>query len=157
MSIQTAFEVESKVRNIITQQEINGVNFDKDKAISYISELSERKDTLYGKIRPHLRMEVRHPYSVPVSRPFVKSGAHSSAVSNWFGADIPDIGGPFTRCEFVEPNLGSRIKLVAQLQTLGWNARSFTDKGNPRLTVDGEPCPSLLEIDSEIGQWIAHW
>ena len=157
MSIQQALDNESKVRQIITQQEINGVNFDKEKAEGYISELSKRKDTLYGKIRPHLKLEVITPYTVPVSRPYLKNGTHSSGVLNWFRDDVPDIGGPFTRCEFNEPDLGSRKKLIAQLESLGWSPRAFTEKGNPKLTVDGQPCPSLMDIDSEIGQDIAHW
>ena len=157
MSIQQALDNESKVRQIITQQEINGVNFNKEKAEGYISELSKRKDTLYGKIRPHLKLEVITPYTVPVSRPYLKNGTHSSGVLNWFRDDVPDIGGPFTRCEFNEPDLGSRKKLIAQLESLGWSPRAFTEKGNPKLTVDGQPCPSLMDIDSEIGQDIAHW
>ena len=154
---QRALEVESKVRQIITQQEINGVNFDRERAESYISELSKRKDTLYGKIRPHLNLELSRPYGVPVSRPFNADGSYFHSISKWYGDNIPDIGGPFSRCEFVEPDIGSRNKLIAQLTYLGWKPRAFTEKGSPKLTVGGEPCPSLLEIDSEIGQWIAHW
>ena len=48
----TPLEIEHKVRQIITQQEINGVNFDREKAELYIRELSDRKAELYARIRP---------------------------------------------------------------------------------------------------------
>lgn len=157
MNLQRAFECESKVRQIITQQEINGVCFDKERAEGYISELSNKKNKLYEKIRPHLVKEVQRPYPKPISRPFNADGSYFHSVPKWFGDDIPDIGGPFSRFEIVEPNIGSRTKLIAQLLRLGWIPRSFTEKGNPQLTVEGEPCPSLLEIDDVIGNDIAHW
>ena len=157
MSIQQAFEVESKVRRIITQQEITGVKFDMPKAKGFIQDLERRKSGLYTRIRPHLDLEISRPYPKPVSQPFLKSGGYRDSVTKWYRDDIPDIGGPFSRLEFLEPDLGSRTKLIAQLLKLGWLPVHFTPKGNPKLTYEGEPCASLEKIDSEIGQWIAHW
>ena len=159
MSIQRAFECESKVRQIITQQEINGVNFDTPKAQRYISELEERKSRLYADIRPHLDLEIIQPYTVPINEPYLKDGSYRGTVYDWYfnSRNIPDIGGPFTRICFAEPDLGSRKKLISQLIRLGWKPAAFTEKGNPKLTVEGEPCPSLMEIGSEIGKQIAHW
>lgn len=157
MSYQQAFECESKVAQIITQQTINGVNFDKEKAEYYIDVLADRKGDLYKGIRPHLQLEVFRHYNVPISKPFLKTGAYSGGVLKWYSNDVPDIAGPFSRCEFREPDLGSRIKLITQLLRLGWKPAAFTQKGSPKLSVEGEPCPSLMEIGSEIGEQIAHW
>lgn len=159
MSIQRAFECESKVAQIITQQTINGVNFDAHKAQGYISELGQRKGDLYAQIRPHLDLEVIQPYTVPINEPYLRDGSYRGTVYDWYfySGVIPDIGGPFTRLCFAEPDLGSRKKLISQLIRLGWKPAAFTEKGNPKLTVEGEPCPSLMEIGSEIGKQIAHW
>ena len=157
MSIHRALEIEHKVAQIMTQQEINGVYFDKPKAEQYIEELESKKLWLYERIRPHLDLEVIQHYNTPISKPFNADGSYFHSVPKWFGDNIPDIGGSFSRVEFAEPDLGSRNKLIAQLLRLGWKPAAFTEKGNPKLTVEGEPCPSLMQIDSEIGQWIAHW
>lgn len=159
MSIQQAFECESRVRQIITQQEINGVNFDVHKAQGYISELEQRKTDLYSEIRPHLDLEIIQPYTVPINEPYLKDGSHRGTVYDWYfySGVVPNIGGAFTRICFAEPDLGSRKKLISQLIRLGWKPANFTEKGNPKLTVEGEPCPSLMEIGSDIGQQIAHW
>jgi len=152
-----ALECEHNVQRIITQQEINGVVFNKARARFYIYVLREKQIRLYRKIRPFLSSEYTLPNKgIPVSKPFLKSGGYTAQVCKWY-EDPSVVSGQFTRVEFVEPDLGSRAKLIAQLLRLGWHPQNFTIKGNPRLTVDGEPCPSLLQIDSEVGSWIASW
>ena len=158
-TISRILACESNVRRIVTQQEINGVSFNKRQASWYIHVLQERKQQLYRSIRPCLRMEVKQYGSVPVNKPFKKDGTYSAGVLSWYRdqGDISEVSGMFTRVIFSEPDLGSRQKLTAQLLRLGWKPRSFTDKGNPQLTIKGEPCPSLYSIVSSIGQDIATW
>lgn len=157
-STTNALWVEHNVQRIITQQEINGVLFNSARARAYILVLQRRQQRLYEKIRPSLSLELTSPYDRPVSKPFLKNGAYSAAVQKWFDdAHIQRVGGPFTRVSFEEPDLSKRAKLCAQLQRLGWQPRSFTDKGSPKLTVDGEPCPSLQEMGDGLGKWIADW
>ena len=157
-SIENALFIEHNVQRIITQQKINGVYFNSSRARFYIYVLKEKQLRLYQSIRPLLSLEVEQPYGVPVRKPFKADGSYSSQVAKWYDTEnIPDIGGQFTRVQFVEPDLGKRNKLIAQLLRQGWNPRSFTEKGSPKLTVDGEPCPSLLRIDGEVGKSIAEW
>lgn len=157
MGWSQSIKLEHQVAKIITQQEINGVQFDINKAQGYIKELEERKEDLYRKIRPFLKKEVVIPYKVEVKKPFKKDGTHPLSVINWFGENIPDIGGPFSRVDFEEPSISKRQKLSAQLLRLGWKPRHFTEKGSPKITVDKEPCPSLLKIDGSIGKDLASW
>lgn len=156
-SIDNALFIEHNVQRIITQQENHGVFFNATRARFYTHVLRERQLNLYKRIRPFLSMEVRQPYSGPVRKPFLKDGNYSSQVTKWYQGEVPDIGGQFSRVEFGEPDIGSRAKLVTQLLRLGWVPSSFTEKGNPKLTVSGEPCPSLQRINNEVGQWIAQW
>ena len=157
-SIHNALFIEHSVQRIITQQEENGVLFDSPRARKYVRYLEAKQQQLYDKIRPALSLELTTPYNGPVNRPFIKTGGYSSQVTKWYGAEeIHRVAGPFTRIEWLEPDLGSRIKLIAQLVRLGWQPREFTPKGSPKLTVEGEPCPSLSRIGNEIGKWIADW
>jgi hypothetical protein len=161
--LQAAFKCESHVARIIGQQERNGVQFDMRRAKWRIYILEERKIDLYNKIRPMLNYEVESPYTVPVKKPFLKSGAYSKMVTDWYGDDSEIVWGAFTRIRFVEPDIGSRTKLIAQLLRLGWRPKHFTDpsstypEGSPKMVVNGKPCDSLNEIGTEEGQWIADW
>lgn len=155
--IQTAFENEMQVRKIISEQARNGVLFDERKARAYIEELEQRKQELFQKIRPLLQLEVIRPYDKHVDKVFTLSGTYSAISQRWFGDDVGNVWGQFSRVIFEEPDLGSRQKLQSQLLRLGWKPRAFTDKGSPKLTVDGEPCPSLRAIGTEVGQWVADW
>lgn len=157
-SIHNALFIEHNVQRIITQQEKDGVQFDSRKARFYIYILRERQAQLYQKIRPHLSLQLSLPFAGPVSKPYLKSGGYTSSVHKWYGAEeIDNVKGPFSRVEFVEPNLGKRAKLITQLLHMGWRPDNFTEKGNPKLTVDGAPCPSLLRIANTIGKDIADW
>lgn len=155
--IQTAFENEMQVRKIISEQARNGVLFDERKARAYIEELEQRKQELFQRIRPLLQLEVIRPYDKYVDKVFTLSGVYSAITQRWFGDDVENVWGQFSRVIFEEPDLGSRQKLQSQLLRLGWKPRAFTDKGSPKLTVDGEPCPSLRAIGTEVGQWVADW
>lgn len=156
-SLQTAFENESIVRRILSEQTETGVRFNTRRANRYLAYIERQKQKLYSKIRPMLELEVIQPYTVPVSKPFLKNGSYSATAQRWYGDDVDCVSGAFTRVKFQEPDLGSRKKLQSQLLRLGWKPRHFTEKGNPKLTVDSQPCESLLELDSEAGKNIALW
>ena len=156
-SLQEAYNNECKVRRIISDQTSNGVYFNKRRADRYIRYIEHRQEQLYDSIRPLLQLEVIQPYSVPVNKPFKKDGSYSATAQGWYGDDVGLIAGQFTRVRFDEPNLGSRKKLQSQLLRLGWKPRHFTEKGNPKLTVDSQPCGSLTEIGSQVGKDIAEW
>lgn len=157
-----AFWCESQVQRIISQQQTNGVAFDEELARENIEILEQTRAELYKDIRPLLSLEVSRPYDKSVERPFKKDGDYSSQVTKWFGTDCSFVGGPFSRVEFMEPDLGSRTKLVAQLLRLGWQPSAYTPRtdkgggGNPKLTVDGEPCPNLMKL-TDTGEKIARW
>ena len=154
-SLQTAFENESIVRRIVSEQTENGVQFDVKRTNRYLAYIERKKLQLYKQIRPMLQLEVIQPYGVPVNKPFLKDGSYSVTAQKWYGDAVDVVWGTFTRVEFREPDLGSRQKLQSQLLRLGWQPRHFTEKGNPKLTVDSQPCQSLLDLDSETGKSIA--
>ena len=156
-SLQTSFENESIVRRILSEQSESGIQFNLRRANRYVSYIERKKSQLYDRIRPLLQLEVIQHGNVPVNKPFKKDGTYSAAASGWYGDDVGIVWGVFTRVRFEEPNLGSRQKLQSQLLRLGWKPRYFTEKGNPKLTHEGQPCESLNKIDSQVGKDIAEW
>jgi len=156
-SLHEAFKNESQIRRIIDVQSNNGVRFNLRRANRYISWIERKKLELYKRIRPFLQLEVSQYGSVPVNKPFKKDGSYSAAAQGWYGDDVGIVAAKFTRVKFSEPDIGSRKKLQSQLLRLGWKPRNFTEKGSPKLTHEGEPCPSLLDINSEIGELLSLW
>ncbi len=157
-NIHNALYIEHNVQRIITQQEENGVEFDTARANVFVRYLRIRQSQLYRQIRPLLSLELSIPYSRPVSRPYLATGGYSNQTKKWYrDEEIHRVAGPFTRVEWLEPDLGKRAKLAAQLLRMGWKPSSYTEKGNPQLTVKGVPCPSLSKIDNAVGKQIATW
>lgn len=158
---ELSINIEHSVARIITQQEINGVKFDVDKAKGYIESIEGEVQQLADNIRKVLHLE----YSAignSVELIFKKNGEYRANVQEWCDRTGFSVGGPFTRIEWDEPNVGSRAKLIKQLLHLGWKPENFTDKGNPKLTIKNEynetvPCPSLEETLGDLGKDVARF
>lgn len=153
---QTAFRIEHRFAEIIQEQEERGVQFDEEKAEAYVAYLQQEMDRLYADIRPHLVPEIETKGN-SVQKVFKKDGSYTKIVEDWFDTE-ESVGGPFTRVQFVEPNLNQQQKLKDQLLTLGWEPDEYTpvtEKGggnNPKITED-----SLDKLKTGLGQSIALW
>ena len=144
-------KIENRVRKIITQQEINGFQFDVVKAKQFIQQLTNKLDELEKGILEYLDYVGEASYA-SVKTPFKKDGTYKKQVYRDFG-DNPDlVGGPYTPVVFRKPDIGSRYEIIKQLQKFGWKPDSFTEKGNPQLTEQ-----SLLQLDHPIGKMLAEW
>lgn len=147
--------IEHEVARIITEQEDNGFAFNLSLARQRVQELTERIDSCDNQIKEVLSKEVQN--LGPVNKPFKKDGSYSKMVIDYFGVECPSsyVVGPFSRISFIDPQLGSRQKIAKQLLRLGWKPKHYTDKGSPKLTVDGQPCDSLDAIGKKEGGLIA--
>lgn len=147
--------IEHEVARIITQQEDNGFCFNLPLAKQRVEELTNRIDCCDNQIIEVLSKEVQN--LGPINKPFKKDGSYSKMVLDYFGRSLfPGlVCGTFSRITFNTPNLGSRQKLTKQLLRMGWEPEHYTDKGSPKLTVDGGPCPSLDNVAKEEGKLIA--
>ncbi len=103
-------------------------------------------------------MELVIPYKgKEIDKPFLLNGSYAARVSTWYEGSTHKVSGPFTRVIFTEPDIGSRQKLVKQLLKHGWKPTLFTEKGTPKLTIQGEPVDSLMKIEGDIAKRIAKW
>lgn len=155
---QLSIDIEHRVAEIITQQEINGVQFDMEKAVALVERIENERASLYTQIRPFLSMEYE-TVGEPLRRIFKKDGTYHKGVADWVAQNPSQcVLGPFTRLVWNEPDINSRNKLIKQLLRMGWKPCTFTDKGSPKLTYKNEfnevvPVPSLEEF--EFGKLIA--
>lgn len=152
-----AIELEHEVARIITQQEINGVQFD----VRAANELADKLRNLVTDIDDSLRPQLPVKYSslgATVSKPFKTNGEYIKRVSDWLdsvGLTTPHIvGGPFTRLKIEEFNLNSQSQVKEYLLTQGWEPDewNYDDDGNktsPKLTES-----SFHTITGSLGELI---
>lgn len=157
-----SLKIENAVSDIVSQQEMNGVLFDKELGVRLLQGIEVECTDIYNQIRPFLSNEVVSPYKTPIKEPYLKKGGFNNSVIKWYAENIPEIGGAFTRVEFQEPDINSREKFKKQLLRLGWKPRHFTPKGSPKLTIKNEydetvPCPSLEETLGDLGGRVARY
>lgn len=145
--------IEHRVAQIITQQEINGWLFDVELAHKHIDFLDRKCDELYDKIT-HDFGYVRSPEKRTCMRPFDKYGGYAKKVTKLLKGDDLPIEGPFT---YIKGFLSEKSWVVEQLIQRGWKPREFTETGEPQLTKEGDPVPSLLEMEDSIGEDFAKW
>lgn len=158
MQWDKALEVETKVQQILTQQEINGVTFDAELAYNLVESITSEEDEIYSTLRPYLKTNIV-PLGKPVSKPFTIKGEYSAQALKAF----PDtnetriVGGPFSKFEYIEPEFSKRDNLAQQLINLGWQPEEFTETGKPMLTIKGQPVESLNQIEGEFGKLLGRW
>ena len=116
-----AYLVESKVANIISQQEKRGVWFDKQRAQWYIHLLTERILHIDLEAVPQMPKMLR--VTCNMSKPFKKNGQPSIRCAQWLELNaLPqtDIGGPFTGISFDPFDLGKTGLFKDWLLSQGW-------------------------------------
>lgn len=128
-------QLEHDIATVIAKQQVTGWEFDYPAALALREELEARKQEIYELVRPHLVME-RETKKAPVLNPWKKDGsAYLKRVLDYWGHNeaISLVDGAYTPVEYSEPDIGSRQKLMKQLERHGWKHVNLTDKGNPKL------------------------
>jgi DNA polymerase I-like protein with 3'-5' exonuclease and polymerase domains len=114
-----ALELEFRVREIITQQTINGFMFDIEAAHRFYDRLLMKTHELSEEIRNHFGDFTEYTEFIPKvnnkTRGYVK-------------------GVPFTKVKEIPFNPKSRQHIIRGLQEkYGWEATEYTEKGNPKI------------------------
>jgi DNA polymerase I-like protein with 3'-5' exonuclease and polymerase domains len=153
-----AIRTEHEIARIIAEQERVGWQFDTNLAHRNLEFLKAEQERIYNEVRPALSLEALSLGEI--KKPFLKTGEFSAAVERYLDTltgtgsrSLSDhLSGPFSRVDFVEPDIGSRQKLMKQLLRLGWKPLEYTEKGNPRLTEE-----SLETLTDQVGTNLATW
>ena len=128
---QRSIDLENETLRIIEGQRRNGWFMDRERATALLAELHTALWEAEHEVR-----RVMKPMAVPVKvvEPKYKNDGGLSKVGlACLGEDALKIcGGPFTRIEWQEFNLGSRQQIGVRLQRAGWKPETFTETGQPK-------------------------
>lgn len=145
---ERSMSIEHEMARIITEQEHHGICFDSRQARAYCDILEERIAAIDADLVPQLPHRVKQIGSVPINRPFLKTGGYTQATKkylelNYEHSVIDDlVGGPFTRVEFIPFDLGSVQQVKQYLLDNGWRpdnwnySKTTGERTSPKL--DGE-------------------
>lgn len=146
---ERSIELEHAVAPIIAQQERNGWKLDQRACILLLSELREKKYELEEEV--HRRFVPLATFVKEVRPKTNNDGSTSKVGLKHWGFDARNlVGGPYSRIEFPDFNLGSRQQIARHLRSFGWVPTKFTDTGQDKVdetvlaNVEGIPEAALI-------------
>jgi DNA polymerase-1 len=144
-----SIQLEHDVARIIAKQINNGWLLDERKCFILLAELKEKQIELEQAVRDTFRPVAKAVREVTPK--IKKDGTLSTVGLQYLGDDcLRVVGGPHTRIEFPEFNLGSRKQIGEYLIRFGWVPKTFTETGQPIVDeavlekVEGIPEASLI-------------
>jgi DNA polymerase I len=153
---------EHKVFDFCARANEHGWLMDVDKAKALLLDMETRLKEIEDEINPLLLPEVKPLDKEPKTPKWIKNGNYDSHTARYFGVDPSNglseriVEGPYTRIEFVQPDIGSLESVKKLLDSLGWIpiewnykkvGREFV-KTTPKLTTE-----SLLPL-GPVGEMI---
>ncbi len=135
-------KLEHRVQDITQQQVRNGWLLDSRRAAELVATLREKLNNLEDSVQRAFRPL---PTFVKEIKPKVKKdGAISVVGLKFLGDSWETVGGPFSRVDYPEFNLGSRQQIGRYLQHYGWKPCKFTDTG--QAMVDEKVLEGIKDI-----------
>lgn len=130
-----AVELEHQIAAIIDQQIKNGWLLDERKCYDLLLELRHEKDKAEAEVHQRFRPVCTKVREI---QPKTKQDGTMSVVGLKFLGDncTQLVGGPLTRVDFPEFNLGSRQQIGFYLQRFGWTPKRFTETGQPIVSEE---------------------
>ena len=139
---EESVKLEHEVQDITQQQVRNGWLLDWRRSIDLVATLREKlydlEDAVHETFRPL-------PTFIKEVHPKIKKDGAISVVGLKFLGDLWDtVGGPFSRVDYPEFNLGSRQQIGRYLQHYGWKPCKFTETG--QAIVDEKVLEGITDI-----------
>ena len=130
MATQSPIELDTEVARIIDQQVANGWVLDERLCMELLSEIADEIETAELAVHTRFRPTYRKLKEIRPKRN--QNGSTSKVGISFLGENCRNIvGGPFTRVDCVEFNLGSRQQIGDYLIRYGWQPTAFTPTGQP--------------------------
>ena len=141
--------IQHHITEIIDRQRHNGFKFNKPDAIFLLSRLRQKEAELEDEVREVFPAE----RTFVAERPMYKQDGTPTAIylkdQGRYILERSEVDGRYRAFEDVEFNLGSPKQRVDKLLSLGWQPRTFTEKGNPKPFEKGDLSPCLAEFMEE--------
>ena len=141
--------LEQEVQRVISKQISYGWLLDERKCLHLLMDLNETKASLEDEV--HNRFRPKATKVKAIEPKIKKDGTMSTVGLKFLGEDcLEKVGGPLTRIEFPEFNLGSRQQIAEYLIDFGWEPNGYTETGHPIVSeteleaVTGIPEAALI-------------
>ena len=130
---EQSIELEHQVAWIIEEQVQNGWLLDQEACFILLATLKEKKNALEEEV--HKTFLPRAQFVKEIIPKVNKDGRRSVRGLKYLGDDCLNlVGGPHSRIEFQEFNLGSRKQVGERLVALGWKPTKLTPTGQPEVS-----------------------
>ena len=153
-----AMELSHKFFNLTSMMERYGWLFDTEKANRLIRILEYMLRRIDREVQPRLPLRLVQKYKTPVNKPFTKSGGLSAIAKDWLERtgqtqEQANIGGPFSRIEWQEFNLGSGDQVKQFLLNDGWQPQEWNYKkdaaGREMTDENGDKIPTSPKLSQD--------
>jgi DNA polymerase I-like protein with 3'-5' exonuclease and polymerase domains len=134
--------LEHSVQRAITKQIQNGWLLDERKATDLVAELKEKQYDLEEAV--HEKFRPLPTFIKEIVPKYKKDGSLSSVGLKFLGDNWTQVGGPFSRIDWPEFNLGSRQQIGRYLRLFGWKPEKFTETG--QAIVDEKTLEAVTDI-----------
>jgi len=134
--------LEHSVQRAITHQIQNGWLLDERKATDLVAELKEKQYDLEEAV--HEKFRPLPTFIKEIVPKYKKDGSLSSVGLKFLGDNWTQVGGPFSRIDWPEFNLGSRQQIGRYLRLFGWKPDNFTETG--QAIVDEKTLETVTDI-----------
>jgi DNA polymerase-1 len=134
--------LEHSVQRAITTQIQNGWLLDERKATDLVAELKEKQYDLEEAV--HEKFRPLPTFIKEIVPKYKKDGSLSSVGLKFLGDNWTQVGGPFSRIDWPEFNLGSRQQIGRYLRLFGWKPEKFTETG--QAIVDEKTLETVIDI-----------
>ena len=137
-----------------------GWRFDTDSANKLLQQMEASMKVIEDKINPRLEYKVKKVDAEPKEPVYIKNGNYAAHTASWFDIDpangkedLPYILGPYSRIEFIMPDIGNIESVKELLTSLGWVPDDWNWKkvGREFIKVSPKLTSSSLEPLGEIG------
>ena len=137
-----SINIEHDVQSAIVKQMSNGWLLDERKATDLVAELQEKQNDLEEAV--HEKFRPLPTFIKEITPKYKKDGSLSSVGLKFLGDKWTQVGGPFSRIDWPEFNLGSRQQIGRYLRLFGWKPQMFTETG--QAIVDEKTLETVTDI-----------
>lgn len=152
-----AIWIEQHIAHYHQRQRNNGVQLDITKVHQIADELEGELQHVHDTIAKYMPPVINH--NPNPTKPFIKSGGYSSATENWYGEDVCDVCGMYTKIDIQPFNIRSDKQVKAFLYSIGWEPDEWNYKKDksgkfhrPLIKTSPKLSDSSLEPLGEVGE-----
>jgi DNA polymerase-1 len=137
-----SIDLEHDVQCAISKQIRNGWLLDERKATDLVAQLQEKQNEIEEQV--HKAFTPLPTFVKEIVPKFKKDGSLSAVGLKFLGDNWTQVGGPFSRIDWPEFNLGSRQQIGRYLRLFGWKPEKFTETG--QAIVDEKTLETVTDI-----------